>query len=539
MSGQERQPVNSTEWPELVFGLVGAIGVNVEAVARRLGEALGAVGYARHVIRLTDLMKQVAIDGVSIADEGDRLQHYLSRIAYANAVRAKCDNDAALAGLAVARIKSLRADAWAGTEVQEDRERLPRERTAYVLRQLKRREEIDLLRKVYGRKFIQISIHAGEEERRRNLARSFAQSGPHLSQEECEDAAEKLVSTDLNEHTEAHGQRVGEVFHYGDAFIDGRTEKTIGESVERFVSAFFGKNSVSPTRDEYGAYMAASAALRSIDPARQVGAAIFSPRGEVVALGCNEVPKFGGGTYWGEDGDTHRDLDDGIDPNRTEKNRMVFDFLRVLQKAGAMKEGATPRSVFDDPAFRRGLKTALVSDITEFGRMTHAEMTAICDAARLGKETKGATVYVTTFPCHNCAKHIIGAGIERVVFIEPYPKSKALAMHGDSAVLDRRSDRHVVFEHFVGISPRRYRDIFEKGSRRSADGSRMAEWFQDRAAPMVEDKGSAYVWNEDSAILSTLGKVAEEVEEETGEAATERSGATTDAPHPGDTGQAS
>ena len=71
------------------------------------------------------------------------------------------------------------------------------------------------------------------------------------------------------------------------------------------------------------------------------------------------------------------------------------------------------------------LKDAAVMDLTEYGRVVHAEMHALCDAARLGKAIKGATLYCTTFPCHNCTKHILAAGIRRVVYIEPYPKSLA------------------------------------------------------------------------------------------------------------------
>jgi hypothetical protein len=41
-------------------------------------------------------------------------------------------------------------------------------------------------------------------------------------------------------------------------------------------------------------------------------------------------------------------------------------------------------------------------------------------------------MYVTAFPCHYCARHIVAAGIDEVQFIEPYPKSRALDLHGDS-----------------------------------------------------------------------------------------------------------
>ncbi len=62
---------------------------------------------------------------------------------------------------------------------------------------------------------------------------------------------------------------------------------------------------------------------------------------------------------------------------------------------------------------------AQIMDIIEFGRMIHAEMSALTDAARLGRSTKDATLYCTTYPCHLCAKHIVAAGIMRVVFLLP------------------------------------------------------------------------------------------------------------------------
>jgi deoxycytidylate deaminase len=70
-----------------------------------------------------------------------------------------------------------------------------------------------------------------------------------------------------------------------------------------------------------------------------------------------------------------------------------------------------------------GLRKSKVMDLLEFGRIIHAEMSAITDAARLGIEIKDSTLYCTTFPCQICAKHIVAAGLDTVVCLEPYPKS--------------------------------------------------------------------------------------------------------------------
>ena len=50
----------------------------------------------------------------------------------------------------------------------------------------------------------------------------------------------------------------------------------------------------------------------------------------------------------------------------------------------------------------------------------HAEANAITKIARSGNSSEGATIYVTTSPCIECAKLIIQSGIKRVVFSEKY-----------------------------------------------------------------------------------------------------------------------
>ena len=50
----------------------------------------------------------------------------------------------------------------------------------------------------------------------------------------------------------------------------------------------------------------------------------------------------------------------------------------------------------------------------------HAEANAITKIACSNNSSKGATMYVTTSPCIECAKLIIQAGIKRVVYSEKY-----------------------------------------------------------------------------------------------------------------------
>lgn len=63
-------------------------------------------------------------------------------------------------------------------------------------------------------------------------------------------------------------------------------------------------------------------------------------------------------------------------------------------------------------------------------------------------------------------KHIIAAGIKRVVYIEPYPKSKAFDFYTAEISDAVYNDRKVVFEPFTGVGPQRFMDLFAVSSTR-------------------------------------------------------------------------
>lgn len=53
-------------------------------------------------------------------------------------------------------------------------------------------------------------------------------------------------------------------------------------------------------------------------------------------------------------------------------------------------------------------------------RTIHAEMNAVLQCAKMGVSTEGAEIYVTHFPCINCTKSIIQAGISKIYYAEDY-----------------------------------------------------------------------------------------------------------------------
>jgi dCMP deaminase len=56
----------------------------------------------------------------------------------------------------------------------------------------------------------------------------------------------------------------------------------------------------------------------------------------------------------------------------------------------------------------------------------HAEANAITKVARSNNSSEGATLYVTSAPCIECAKLIIQAGIKRVVYADSYRVSDGI-----------------------------------------------------------------------------------------------------------------
>jgi deoxycytidylate deaminase len=283
-----------------------------------------------------------------------------------------------------------------------------------------------------------VSAYGSVEQRQRLLENQIGRSlSPSIPRNEVACKAGDLIARDANEEGVDFGQRLSETFHIADVFIDGLSKREMDDKLTRFVQAFFGRTDIAPSKDEYGMYAAKSASLRSSDLSRQVGAAIFSDDGELITQGCNEVPKAFGGTYWDLEEPDFRDVRLGYDPNDILKKELLRDILDRMSNDALLSQRAIllgPPGEMVDKLTRKkqgphekdgALASSLVMDLTEYGRVVHAEMCAICDAARLGRNVKGATLFCTTFPCHNCTKHILAAGIKRVVYMEPYPKSRA------------------------------------------------------------------------------------------------------------------
>ncbi len=187
---------------------------------------------------------------------------------------------------------------------------------------------------------------------------------------------------------------------------------------------------------------------------RQVGSAIIGKNKEVISTGFNDAPQEGGGPYTSESSPDARcfSISGGKCKNDLKKSNIKEKFIEFSNR----ELGAMPfnKKQLDELFEHTGL-----SDLTEYCRAVHAEMDAITGAARKGLSLRDASMFVTTFPCHNCAKHIIASGIKKVYYIEPYEKSLAIALHQDS-IATPPDNKGVEFLPFEGVAPRQYQNRF-------------------------------------------------------------------------------
>lgn len=483
---------------ELVFGIVAPIAADSETLERELDRSLKRTGYEVVKYHVIDLVKNLGpwkdLKGQSSLGT---YEYYRSRMDDGNQLRRDIGNDA-IAKLATARIHRLRGGPQAPATLG---------RTAFILRSLKRQEEVDTLRKVYGAFFYLIAAYSPWDKRLNALAdRIAASSGKGRRRDHLDQAAE-LLQRDRDEMSEIHGQRVSDTFARADVFIDVSSPVPVRQQVDLFLDRVFNDPFATPTDDEYGQFIATASAARSSDLSRQVGAAILTPDGAAIATGVNEVPAPGGGQVLDPKNpkDDTRDFRMSRDASSDLKGRAFIQLWDAIQGRIAAeaqmgdkkrdKEFATAAKALTELRERALIEwEALVKNtefaaVGEFGRSVHAEMAALMDAVRRGISVQGCTLYTTTFPCHACARHIIAAGIAKVHYVDPYPKSLADDLHMDAIGVEGPDDypHNVPFLPYLGMAPRRYVETFIKHKTRDVrlDQGKPRNWQRDQTSEPV------------------------------------------------------
>lgn len=144
--------------------------------------------------------------------------------------------------------------------------------------------------------------------------------------------------------------------------------------------------------DSYFMAMAMTTNLRSKDPSTQVGAVIVDKDHRILSLGYNGTP-----------------------------------------------------TGFDDKDFPWGKNSENPLD-NKYLFVAHSERNAILNYRGAGKDMEGATLYVTLFPCNNCAIEVIQSGIKEVVY-DRMPENETPEVWASKILLERCGVKTRKYEH--------------------------------------------------------------------------------------------
>lgn len=287
----------------LVFGIAGRIGSGASFITTALMEELKVFGYKTVKIRITEkfLEPDSCCSGnlESNANSHNIIQNILKVISSEEQSGQETMSDKAL------RIKKMQDkgnklrekygnDILAALTtylIVEDSTKKEENRCAYIIDSLKHPDEVSLLRTVFQGAFCMIGAVANDSVRKRRLQAQKQITGDEFN---------KISKIDAGEENK-NGQQTTKTILESDYFFENNydTPDKINQECKRLLYLLFQSTIVTPRQDEYGMHLAFASADKSACLSRQVGAAIISESGNILATGHNDVPKFGFDNYGG------------------------------------------------------------------------------------------------------------------------------------------------------------------------------------------------------------------------------------------------
>ncbi|MEG1767208.1 MAG: anti-phage dCTP deaminase [Comamonas sp.] len=472
-----KKAIQASLTSEIVIALCGPLGTPLHEVATTFQKLLKTTDYAYdkvEIIRLSELIKEN-----TPANNFSEFPSINELIDAGNKLRESHGNDV-LARLAIKKITLAREILKSKLEKKQDDLFLEpnesvdgaggvvptfSEKNCHIIDSIKHIDELRLLKSIYGDMLHVIGVYSPIEKRIEKLERKKGKK----------DDIHTLIDRDSGEEVQ-HGQRVETTFPHADFFlrVDSETDSERKGRVKRFLDLMLGTAIMTPTPHERAMYAAYSAARNSACLSRQVGAAIIAADGEMISTGWNDVPRPFGGLYETGDKKSNNDADhrcwnlnDGGCFNDDEKNKIASTMVDLLLSNGIVaieNKEKVYRTIRDDSQLK---------SLIEFSRAVHAEMHALINAgSNDGSKIKGGKLFVTTYPCHSCARHIVAAGISEVYFLEPYRKSLATKLHADAITEREDAVDKVRLMPFDGVAPSRFLKFFSmrEGGRKDKSG---------------------------------------------------------------------
>lgn len=504
-SGQET--IEKWVTDEIVIALCGPLGTPLHQVARSF-ERLLSSRYDYKYVKIIKLSKIIR-EKSGLSEDEESIEKLISA---GNELRDKFESNV-LAAEAIKLILQARSQLNPTLTEQnclfENQEKqdyivspTPVLRHCHIIDSIKNIEELRLLRSVYGDMLHVVGVYTPIELRIESLSRKV--SG--------QDEIHALIDRDSGEE-KASGQSVAATFPQADFFLraDVGTDSELEAPVQRLLDLMLGTKIVTPTKIERAMYAAYSAARNSACLSRQVGASLTSAEGDVIAIGWNDVPRPSGGLYEFDEqnpADDHRcwNKSGGICFNDQEKDILALTIADVLIKEDLLDPSQKNK------AAKKIRSNQKLKGLIEFSRAVHAEMHAILNAGtQHGDRIKGGKLFVTTYPCHSCARHIIAAGIKDVYFLEPYRKSMATKLHSDAITEKEQETGKVRLLPFHGVAPSRFLKFFSAPDSGRKDSS--GRMMENPPFPVTARNLEAVTTLEKIAVrgLKSLGQTAPEI----------------------------
>lgn len=312
--------------------------------------------------------------------------------------------------------------------------------------------EIDFLRDEYPH-FYLFALYAQKSER---LKRKISQGEKDFEECDKRDQGEKG----------SYGQQVRKCVTQSDIVLNNSYKWQHGDDADVFFERVDDYRRLlkdpyrKPTHYEMNMHLSYSVSLHSLCIQRQVGAVITDGDYQVLSVGFNDAPPQSRSCF-----DLHSQC-----YRKMKKKETLSEICKKISHCPfCASDLSFKKNLFDDPkiltddAFICSNCKMDLSNVLSTGkeldlcRSLHAEENAILSnpylSDRLHSRTKGMIIFTTTFPCMLCAKKIAKSGIEKVVFVEPYPVEESQQIF---------SDNGIVVEIFEGVKSLSFNWIFRK-----------------------------------------------------------------------------
>ena len=473
---------------ERFVGLVGPVGAGTSVVATVLQHKFEQNGFdvklikASHLIRSITVPTSIGIRRLDPAISGGmyKIHHWgndIRRGVYKNNI----EDHAAIARLVLQYIMRSR-DQRIGQNGIRGSISSNSKPIVYIIDSIRNSAESEVFRRVYRDSFFLLGVVCDatvrEERIRRKLEQSCERYEPHTAS-----LLREILENDKNS-TLQYGQQVADTVLAADYFIDNAedwgnnlTDLKMYIELDRFVDWVIGRNNLSVTIAEEAMFEAYKASLKSTNHKNQIGASLIDADNQFIGFGSSDVPSRGDKLF-----------NNLFNTEKDANGRCVFcnnpSFFDIIEHDQMIEEivekVVNMSNEVDAGELHHIIRGVLLKHKLEFSRIIHAEIDAIISAIRSGNSTIGCKMFVTGFPCQSCIGYIESAGINEVIYLDPYPTVEIFNQFKDSItstqkgwippssmrliyssdVANQTKDSKMLFQPYVGIAPKRFAEVF-------------------------------------------------------------------------------